>query len=112
MVAKSIPEDKMNLPKPQNNVNHARKASLGVISPSQHSSTLFDNKLVFSGSQLATYDNNGKAHVQGGAERVVQVKEKLNVTQPIKQQHLLGSGGQSSNVSKVTKQTSSNKKQV
>lgn len=50
MVAKSIPDDKMNLPKPSNNVNHARKASVGVISPSQHSSALFDNKLVFSGS--------------------------------------------------------------
>ena len=50
MVAKSIPDDKINLPKPSTNVNHARKASVGVISPSQNSSALFDNKLIFSGS--------------------------------------------------------------
>ena len=81
---------------------------MGVISPSQHSSALFDNKLVFSGSQLATYEKAPGP----GVERIVQVKDKLNVTQPIKQQHLLGSGGQTGNVTKITKQSSSNKKQV
>ena len=55
MVAKSIPDDKINLPKPSTN-GHARKASVGVISPSQNSSALFDNKLIFSGSQLVTYN--------------------------------------------------------
>ena len=55
MVTKSIQDGKINLPKPQANQNHARKASVGVISPSQNSSSLFENKLVFSGSQLATF---------------------------------------------------------
>ena len=38
--------------------NHARKASVGVISPSYQgtSSSLFENKLIFSGSQLETFN--------------------------------------------------------
>ena len=66
------------MPKPHANINHERKASMGVISPTQNSSSLFENKLVFSGSQLQAF--------QTGDRRTPTVKEKLNVTQPIKNQ--------------------------
>jgi len=49
-VAKSIPEDKIKFTKSSPHQNQARKASVGVISPSQTINSLLDNKLVFSGS--------------------------------------------------------------
>ena len=81
MMTKSIQDGKINLPKPSANHNHARKASMGIISPTQNSSSLFENKLVFSGSQLTTAKVE-KVTVSG---KPPTVKDKLNTTQPIKQ---------------------------
>ena len=83
MLNKSIQDGKVNLPKPNANQPHVRKASMGIISPTQNSSSLFnDNKLIFSGSQLTTV----KVDKSGGGGKPPTVKDKLNTTQPIKQQ--------------------------
>ena len=83
MLNKSIQDGKVNLPKPNANQPHVRKASMGIISPTQNSSSLFnDNKLIFSGSQLTTV----KVDKAGGGGKPPTVKDKLNTTQPIKQQ--------------------------
>ena len=81
MVTKSIQDGKFNLPKPTANHNHARKGSMGIISPTQNSSSLFENKLIFSGSQLTTV----KMDKANGSGKPPTVKDKLNSTQPIKQ---------------------------
>ena len=72
---KSIQDGKINIPKPQPGQGHARKASVGVISPSQGSQSLLGNKLVFSGSQLAAFQVEKVA-----SGKPPTVKEKLNVT--------------------------------
>lgn len=53
---------------------------MGIISPTQNSSSLFDNKLIFSGSQLAT------VKIDKASGKPPTVKDKLNTTAPIKQQ--------------------------
>ena len=53
-VAKSIQDANGSKITKAANQHSVRKASMGVISPTQNNSLLLENKLVFSGSQLTT----------------------------------------------------------
>ena len=73
----------MSYKKPQAKPNHTRKASVGVISPSQNSSSLIQNRLIFSGSQLATLQDATTAAAPSSSGNPPTLKENLSKTQPV-----------------------------